>query len=81
MSASADLVNAAAQARAFTLRAELLAPDGRVVATRETSARLAAGERRTLTQALGVDRGQGYLLGRPSAAREAAALAEPALAA
>lgn len=63
--ASADLVNAAAQARRFTLRTEVIAPDGRVVATRETSARLAAGERRTVAQALGVDRPQRWSLNTP----------------
>lgn len=52
--AEAELINAAARARAFTLRSEVVAPDGRVVAVREAQARLAAGERRTLAQLLAV---------------------------
>ncbi|MFT7723226.1 MAG: glycoside hydrolase family 2 TIM barrel-domain containing protein [Roseateles sp.] len=54
--AEAELVNAAAEARAFTLRSEVVAPDGRVVAAHEARARLAAGERRTLSHRLAVDR-------------------------
>lgn len=64
--AEAELVNAAASARQFTLKAELLAPDGRVVVTRETTARLAAGEHRTLAQALTVDRPQRWSLATPA---------------
>ena len=63
--AEAELINAAAEARAFTLRAELLAPDGRVVATRDTPARLAAGERRTLSQSLAVSQPQRWSLDTP----------------
>lgn len=63
--AQAELINAATSPRAFTLRAELLAPDGRVVATRDTQARLAAGERRTLTQALVVNQPQRWSLDTP----------------
>ncbi|MBV8034611.1 glycoside hydrolase family 2 TIM barrel-domain containing protein [Roseateles sp.] len=54
--AETELVNAAADARRFTLRSEVVAPDGRIVAARETQARLAAGERRALSQSLSVDR-------------------------
>ena len=63
--AEAELANAAASARAFTLRAELLAPDGRVVAMRETQAQLAPGERRTLAQALSIDKPQRWSLQTP----------------
>ncbi len=63
--AQAELINAATRPRAFTLRAELLAPDGRVVATRDTQARLAAGERRTLAQALAVNQPQRWSLDTP----------------
>lgn len=63
--AEAELVNAGASARQFTLRAELIAPDGRVVATREAQARLAAGERRTLSQQLAVDQPQRWSLETP----------------
>lgn len=64
--AAADLVNAAAGPRRFVLRAELLAPDGRIVAARETPARLAAGERRTVAQTLGVERPQRWSLDTPA---------------
>lgn len=64
--AAADLINAAGSPRQFTLRAELLAPDGRVVARRETASRLAAGERRTLSQALAVDHPQRWSLDTPA---------------
>lgn len=63
--AEAELINAAAQARHFTLRSEVVAPDGRVVATREAQARLAAGERRTLAQLLPVDKPQRWSLESP----------------
>lgn len=63
--AQAELVNAAAGPRQFTLRAELLAPDGRVVATRDTPARLKAGERRTLALTLAVDQPQRWSLETP----------------
>jgi beta-galactosidase len=63
--AEADLINAATSARHFTLRAEVIAPDGRVVATRESPARLAAGERRTLAQTLAVDQPQRWSLQTP----------------
>ncbi|MFG6458336.1 glycoside hydrolase family 2 TIM barrel-domain containing protein [Roseateles sp. BYS96W] len=63
--AQAELVNAAPTARAFTLRAELLAPGGRVVATRDTPTRLAAGERRALTQNLVVTQPQRWSLDAP----------------
>lgn len=56
VTAEAELINAAATARQFTLRSEVVSPDGRVVATRETPARLAAGERRALSQQLAVAR-------------------------
>ncbi|MFT7775044.1 glycoside hydrolase family 2 TIM barrel-domain containing protein [Roseateles sp.] len=56
--AEAELINAAPAARAFTLRAELIAPDGHVVTTREAQARLSAGERSTLTQVMSVDKPQ-----------------------
>lgn len=65
VTAQAELVNAAADARRFTLRAELIAPDGRVVATRDTLAQLAAGERRALPQALVVDKPQRWSLESP----------------
>lgn len=64
--ASADLVNAASAPKRLTLRAELLAPDGRVVARRDTPAELAAGERRTLTQALAVAQPQRWSLDNPA---------------
>lgn len=63
--AEAELINAAASARQFTLRAELVAPDGRVVATRDTQAQLGAGERRTLAQALTVKQPQRWSLETP----------------
>ena len=63
--AQAELINAAKTARPFTLRAELVAPDGRVVATRDSQARLAAGERRTLSQTLAVDRPERWSLDTP----------------
>lgn len=63
--AQAELVNAAASPRQFTLRAELLAPDGRVVATRDTPASLKAGERRTLAQTLPVAQPQRWSLDTP----------------
>ncbi|HEY1128388.1 MAG TPA: glycoside hydrolase family 2 TIM barrel-domain containing protein [Roseateles sp.] len=56
--AEAELINAAASERQFTLRAELIAPDGRVVTTREARASLAAGKRRTLSQKLVVNEPQ-----------------------
>jgi beta-galactosidase len=63
--AEAELINAATGAREFILRAELVAPDGRVVGTRDTQARLAAGERRTLAQTLTVDQPQRWSLQTP----------------
>lgn len=63
--AQAELVNAAAGPRQFTLRAELLAPDGRVVATRDAPASLKAGERRTLAQTLPVAQPQRWSLDTP----------------
>lgn len=63
--AEAELSNAAGEARRFTLRAELVAPDGQVVATRETQAQLAAGQRRTLSQTLAVHRPQRWSLQAP----------------
>ncbi|MGQ3055048.1 MAG: glycoside hydrolase family 2 TIM barrel-domain containing protein [Roseateles sp.] len=64
--AQAELINAATTARQLTLRAELLAPDGRVVATRESQARLAAGERRALAQTLAVNKPQRWSLETPA---------------
>jgi beta-galactosidase len=64
--AQAELVNAAAEARRFTLRSEVVAPDGRIVATRETQARLAAGERRALSQSLSVERPQRWSIATPA---------------
>ncbi|KQW51767.1 hypothetical protein ASC81_03910 [Pelomonas sp. Root405] len=64
--AEAELINAATTARQFILRAELVAPDGRVVATRESQAQLAAGERRTLAQQLAVDKPQRWSLETPA---------------
>ncbi len=64
--AEAELINAATKARQFTLRAELIAPDGKVVYTRETQAQLAAGQRRTLAQALTVDKPQRWSLETPA---------------
>ncbi len=63
--AEAELVNAATSERRFTLRAELIAADGQVVATRDTPARLRAGERRTLAQALVVDKPRRWSLQTP----------------
>lgn len=64
--AQAELINAAATARQFTLRAELVAPDGRVVVTRESQAHLAAGEHRALSQTLAVDKPQRWSLETPT---------------
>ncbi len=63
--AEAELINAAADARDFTLRSEVVAPDGRVVATREAQARLAGGERRTLSHLLAVAQPQRWSLETP----------------
>lgn len=63
--AEAELVNAATGERRFTLRAELIAADGLVIATRDTPARLRAGERRTLAQTLAVDQPRRWSLQTP----------------
>ncbi|MBI3347109.1 MAG: DUF4982 domain-containing protein [Burkholderiales bacterium] len=63
--AQAELINAAATPRQFTLRAELVAPDGRVVAIRDSQTRLAAGQRRTLSQTLAVHQPQRWSLDTP----------------
>ncbi len=64
--AQAELINAATTARQFTLRAELIAPDGRVAATHDSQAQLAAGESRTLSQTLAVDKPQRWSLETPA---------------
>jgi len=50
-----SVVNAAAEARDFSLLSEVLAPDGRVLASRMTGAALKPGQSRPLTQSLTVD--------------------------
>ena len=60
-----DVVNSAAEPREFVLQSEVIAPDGRVVATRSALGRLEAGGKQTFTQELDVAQPQRWSLEAP----------------
>lgn len=57
--------NAAAEPRAFVLQSEVIAPDGRTVASRTASGELAAGKSSSVVQELDVSRPQRWSIATP----------------